>query len=147
VSNQQFWSHTPARVLVLLGIDGLIFFSSLYYGVALRYTLGRPHEYAEVLPLLPRALAYTTIMLATFAVLGLYAQGAARLGKGNVIRLWLGVGAGAVLMFIAGHAAQRLFLGRASIALTAILTGLLAIAARYVVQRYLVERGTAPRSG
>jgi hypothetical protein len=115
--------------------------------VALRYTLGRPHEYAEVLPLLPRALAYTAIVLAAFAVLRLYAQGGARVTKGNVLRLCAGVVAGTVLMYVAGFTTSRLFLGRASLALTAVLAGLLAVAARYVVQRWLVERDTAARSG
>jgi FlaA1/EpsC-like NDP-sugar epimerase len=145
--NIRHYRQTSAQTLILLAIDGIIIFSSVYYGVAIRYSLGVPHEYAEVLPLLPRAVAFTSILLVTFASLGIYARESARGNIQHILRMALGFVIGAVLMFLAGHVVQRLFLGRMSIVLATALACLLMIGARIIVHRFLFDRRTASHTG
>jgi FlaA1/EpsC-like NDP-sugar epimerase len=142
-----FRELTPPAILALLVVDGLVFITSLYYGVALRYFIVAPHEYSEVIPVYPRAAAYTLIMLASFAVMGLYAR-AAKLGdRRYIVRFVSAFVIGALLMYVAGHFAHMLFLRRGSLALTVILAFALAAGARLIMQRYILDRGFFNRPG
>ena len=136
---RKFWCRVPVEIIILLLIDGLILFTSMYYGIALRYVIGNPYEYGEVLPIYPRAIAYTVLMLATLNILGLYTRGALRGARGYFVRFVVSFLIGAVLMVMAGYVARGLFLGRGSIALTTVLALVAMAAARYALFRFLVH--------
>jgi FlaA1/EpsC-like NDP-sugar epimerase len=147
MNKQIFQERMSAAILILLVADGLVLLTSLYYGVALRYAIVDPLEYSEVIPLYPRAAVYTLIMLAAFAVMGMYAQTARREATKYYVRFASAFVIGTLLMLIAGHFVQPLFLPRGAILLTALLACALTAGARLVLQRYVFDRGVFSRPG
>lgn len=133
-----FWRRIPAEIIFLFLIDGLILFASMYYGVALRYVIGNPYEYGEVLPVYPRAIAYTVVMLVILISMRLYARGILRGNPEYYIRFVASFLIGAMVMVMIGYMVPGLFLGRGSIALTALLALMAIAAARYFLFRCFV---------
>lgn len=115
--------------------------------MAVRYAIVAPLEYSEVIPLYPRAMAYTLIMLAVFAVMGLYAKTVRLETRKYFVRFISAFAAGTLLMLAASHFAHSLYLRRGSIVLTALLACVLTAGARLVLQRYVIDRGVLNRSG
>lgn len=133
----RFRHRVPAGTVLFLLIDGLLLLAAMYYGVALRYAIGDPYEYGEVLPLYPRAIAYSGLMLAILGIMGFYTRIALRGSLTYPFRFMASFLLGAVLMAMLGYVVPALFLGRGSIALTAILACATIAVARYVVPRFV----------
>lgn len=131
------WRSVPAEIIFLFLLDGLILSTSMYYGVALRYVIGDPYEYGEVLPLYPRAIAFTLLMLATLGMMGMYKRSILHANPVQLPRLAVSVLIGAVLMVVAGFLLPGLFLGRGSIMISAVLALLTIVTARHVLRRFL----------
>jgi FlaA1/EpsC-like NDP-sugar epimerase len=139
--------NLPASILILLAVDTLVLFTSLYYGVAIRYTVVAPLEYSEVLPLYPRATAYTLIMLASLAAMGMYARSVPPATVKYYVRFVTAFAAGALLMYTAGYFAYSLRLNRGSIVLTAALACVLLAGTRFVLHRYVLNSAATARAG
>jgi FlaA1/EpsC-like NDP-sugar epimerase len=137
-----FWRRIPPEIIILFLIDGLILLTSMYYGIALRYVIGDPYEYGEILPVYPRAITYTVLMLAALSVMGLYDRSVLHERQGHLIRTLASFLIGAVLMLLTGYVVPGLFLGRGSIALTTVLAFTAIAMARYILFRYF-DRSTS----
>ena len=133
-----FWGRIPAEIILLFLVDGLILFASMYYGVALRYVIGNPYEYGEVLPVYPRAITYSVVMLVILISMKLYARGIRRGNPEYYVRLAASFLIGAIAMVMIGYVVPGLFLGRGSIALTALLALMAIAAARYFLFRFFL---------
>jgi len=135
---RQFRFLVSAEIILVFLTDGLILFASMYYGVALRYVIGNPYEYGEVLPVYPRSIAYTVVMLVILISMRLYTHATLRGNPEYYIRFVTSFLIGAMAMVMIGYVVPGLFLGRGSIALTALLALMAIAAARYFLFRYFV---------
>lgn len=106
----------PLRVIGI--IEALILFTSTYFGAHARFLgdWGVIHE--SIGPILPRALAFTTIMLLAMSASGLYHPQLRDRMSGVGLRLLISVAVGAVALAVLYYVFPELYLGRGALGLS-----------------------------
>ncbi len=117
-----FRHYVPRSILLLLMLEAMIFVGSIYAGAALRWLHVGQIPYATIGDLLPKALAFTAVMISSMMMFGLYDfwewEGGLR---GMMLRLAGSATLGFVLMTLVFYLFPGFFLGRGIFALAYIL--------------------------
>jgi sugar transferase (PEP-CTERM system associated) len=125
-----FKHFVPVQVLILVLADALILFGSMYLGIALRFYGGDTVGMEMILPIFPKAAAYSVIMLVTMTALGLYMRDVIRSSWGYYLRFLASFVSGGVVTTVIFYIFPGLFLGRGAFALTALFSLLGIVIAR-----------------
>lgn len=122
-------SNTPASgiMLPLIFIEAIIFGSSVYIAVAVRF-MGATHQEiaASVGMILPEAVTFASVMLPSMAAMGLYQARSREEPIGMFARVLAAFALGSILSIVLFYVFPKLYLGRGVFALT-LLFSLLAI--------------------
>ena len=139
-----FRHYIPTPLVVLGTVEWLVLVLSVYAGVAVLLWEGVPLGAALVDPLLPRALVYPIVLLATMNAAGLYQLGLRDGPQGIAVRIVVSFLAGALLMALVFYAFPGLFIGYNAFAASLAL-GFLAIVVVRVVFYALTDHESFKR--
>jgi sugar transferase (PEP-CTERM system associated) len=132
-----FKHFIPLQILLLVLADGLILFGSMYLGIALRFYNGDTSGLEQILPIYPKAIAYTLVMLVSLTAFGLYLRDVVRGGWGYYLRFLAAFVLGMVAMTLVFYITPELFLGRGAFALAVLFSVLGAVVTRGVFLRLI----------
>lgn len=150
-----FKHFVPAQILWLAAADAAILFASLYAGIAVRFLGFDPETFETVLPVYPKALVFTAVMLTTHTAMGLYMRDIARGNREYYARFLVSFALGTVAMTLIFYTVPVLFLGRGAFALTVVVSIVGSILARGiflsvvnhdVLKRRILVLGTGTRA-
>ncbi len=112
-----FRHYVPASLVLLAVAEFMVFFTSIYIGVELRFLRQEPGASASLLPLFPKALLFAVVMLGVMTSMGLYWQ-STQLEKLAIIRqMLLSFTVGVVAMLMLFYLFPAAFIGRGAFAL------------------------------
>jgi sugar transferase (PEP-CTERM system associated) len=113
-----FRHYLPMPLLLLLIAEMLIFFSSMYAGIALRFLSTDIGHVESVGPIFPKAIVFSFVMLAIMTAFGLHQRDVKREGEwGFLVRFLVSFGIGLVVMLLVFYAVPDLRLGRGAFGL------------------------------
>lgn len=125
-----FRHYIPASLVFLAVAEFLVFFSSIYLGVELRFIRQGPGASASLLPLFPKAVLFAVVMLGVMISMGLYWQ-STQLEKLAIMRqLLLSFTVGVVAMLMLFYLFPAAFIGRGAFALALLIAFAGIVAAR-----------------
>jgi sugar transferase (PEP-CTERM system associated) len=127
-----FRHYIPVQVLLLVLADIVILFGSMYAGIALRFMEGFGSGYEVHLPIYPRALVFTLVMLGSMTALGLYLRDTATDRFGYLLRFLASFMVGLVIMTLLFYAIPGLGLWRGAFGITVVVAVIGTLIARVV---------------
>lgn len=150
-----FKHFVPGQLLVLALVEAIVLFSSMYLGVSLRFIDGDAIDLKDIVPIWPKALVFTLVMLGVLTAFGLYQRHIPRGNWSFYARFIGGFMLGLAIMTLIFYVVPGLFLGRGAFGLTFLfaLTG--TAIARYaffqlvdheVLKRRILVLGTGSRA-
>jgi sugar transferase (PEP-CTERM system associated) len=140
-----FKHFVPAQILVLGAVDAVVLYASMYAGIALRFFGEGLGAQEELLPIYPKALAFSAMMLVTHSAMGLYTRDIVRGNWDYSVRFFASFVLGTALMTLVFYALPELFLGRGAFALTVASAIVFSILARAVFLRIVDRDGLRRR--
>lgn len=127
-----FKHYVSLQILLLLLAEGCMFVGVLYLSIALRFINGDFSQVSELIPILPKAITFGAVMLATQAAFGLYQREVILAGLDNLLRYLASFVVGMMLMVLVFYVFPGLFLGRGIMVLAAVFSFVGMVAVRYV---------------
>lgn len=107
-----FSHYIPASIVLLILVEFVVLFSSVYVGVELRYIAGDASNKLLLEPLVPKATTFAVIMWLSMTAVGLHTRNVVDDFAGMMIRIFLGFGLGAVSMILMYYIHPDLYFGR-----------------------------------
>jgi len=112
-----FKHFVPAQILFLALLDACVLFASMYIGVAIRFA-GIPLEHVpDILPIFPKALVFTFVMLSVMTAFGLYVRDVPRKNLAYYGRFIGSILVGLVAMAMIFYVVPHVFVGRGAFGL------------------------------
>ena len=112
-----FRHYIPHHFLILLGAEIMVLMASIYVGVAIRFWGADDAMMASALPLLPKVIVFTLVMVVAMTATGLYKNTFREGLEGMLLRLGLSMLLGLVSMIVVFYIFPTLFLGRGAFAI------------------------------
>ena len=150
-----FKHFVPAQILLLALVDACVLFGSMYAGVELRFPGHSVSDIKDILPIFPKALVFTFVMLSVMTTFGLYVRDVPR---GNVAFYGRFIGSflvGLVAMSLVFYVVPHVFLGRGAFGLAVAIAFIGTALARLifvrvvdneVLKRHILVIGTGSRA-
>jgi len=115
-----FGHYIPKSLLFLLLVEGFILWSSLYVGVELGFRRYGMHVPLTIEPLLPQAVLFASVMLATMTAMGLYQRHVREGLEGMLLRIGGSFVLGLLVMSLLFYFVPPFYLGRGAFGLAVI---------------------------
>ena len=107
-----FNHYIPASIVLLILIESVVLFSSVYLGVEIRYINSDPANKLLLEPLFPKAITFAFVLWLSMTAVGLHTRNVVDDFSGMMIRIFLGFGIGTVVMVIIYYVYPVSFFGR-----------------------------------
>jgi len=113
-----FKHYLPLPILLLVVIETVVLFASMYAGTALRFTGTESQYFSSVGPISHKALVFCLVMLSIMTAFGLHQRDLMREGEwDHLVRFVASFAVGLVAMLLIFYAVPHLFLGRGAFGL------------------------------
>lgn len=113
-----FSHYIPTSIVLLILIELVVLFSSVYMGVELRYINSDPANKLLLEPLLPKAITFAVVLWVSMTAVGLHTRNVVDDFAGMMIRIFLGFGIGTIVMVMIYYVHPASFFGRGVFALS-----------------------------
>lgn len=130
-----FRHYIPVSFALLIVVELLVFWSSIYLGAELRFLGGEMDK--DLLPLWPKALLFTSVMFLSLTAMGLYKNLYREGVEGTLLRLGLSMLIVLAVMSLVFYLVPYLFLGRGAFAWAFFIAVLGIILVRFVFVKFI----------
>lgn len=113
-----FNHYIPTSIVLLILVELLVLFSSVFLGVELRYINSEPDNKLLLEHLWSKALTFALVLWFSMTAVGLHTRNVVDNFSGMMIRIFLGFGIGSVVMMILYYIHPASFFGRGVFALS-----------------------------
>ena len=115
-----FSHYIPASLVVLVLVEAVVLYLSLYLGIELRFydATDKAHSVSLLEPVNTKAIIFSLLMLLSMTAMGLHTRNIVDNFSSMMIRLFLSFGAGFFIIAIIYYIYPQLFLGRGVVGFT-----------------------------
>ena len=131
-----FSHYIPASLVLLIIIEGLVLYSSVYLGIELRfygYDIADKNQLVDVIePISIKALIFSLIMILSMTAMGLHTRNVVDSLSGMMIRIFLSFAVGFFIIAIIYYIYPKMFLGRGVVGFTFLIAYMGILLTRYI---------------
>lgn len=131
-----FNHYVPTSYLALLVAEGLIFLSSIYVGVMLRFSTLDP-SIDSLGPLWPRAIAFLVVLISTMTAMGMYDRHFRNNMNDMLLRIVMAFVLGFMLISLLFYIIPELIIGRGILVIATLVAFMSVIIGRMVFTKYM----------